>query len=1189
MMSETKRIADRFHVIEDPRGRDFLGQGGMGTVYRGIDIFTQEQVAVKVLKPEVIVKDPEIVTRFQREGEALRQLNHPNIVKMLGTENCDDGHYLVMEYVAGGSLRDLLQEQPQLSIQRTLYIALDIADALTRAHRLNILHRDIKPGNVLLSEDGTPRLTDFGMARIGDVHVTQSGAIVGTLAYLSPEALQGDELDGRTDIWAFGVMLYEMLAGERPFPYAQPGQLVNAILTQPTPDLEAIRPDLPTSLVDLIYRMLEKDKHARIPSVRMVGAQIEAIMRGTTTSMQVVVSSDSSLVFGDVTPTPTPISSSEQVIVPNNLPSQPTPFVGRVKEIADISEMIRDPQRRLITLLGPGGMGKTRLSLAVAEKYLQDFRDGVFFVPLAPVENVDHVVPTIAEHIGFTFGGAENPLDQLLSYLHEKHMLLVMDNFEQLTAGANLLSDILANAPDVTLLVSSREKLRLRGEQIYEVQGMRLPDKSTPLDDLSQFPVIQLFMQSARRNAPDFELTEEDKAAVVRICELVQGLPLGVELAASWLEMMPPAEIVQEIEQSLDFLETDLRDVPERHRSMRAVFDYSWNLMLDDERDIFMKLSIFRGGFEREAAQKITGANLRMLNYLVNKSLLQRDPGGRYRLHKLLRQYAEERFKAHPDYDNCYAAHSLYYGEFMEKIQGAFNSKNELMAVRKIDSEIENLRVAWNWAIQHQKWDALDKVLHSMMLFFLAESMLQEADSMFCHLADDLAKNGMEGTSMYWRARVRQSWVTMRLGNYDTGWQFSSAAEAYFLERGNVAERAHALNMMSYARMLQGQLDESAEYARTASQLCREDLTAYYMAMGNLGYAEYLRGNLEEAKRIYEDINQTAIQDDYSPIGRAYGLNNLGEILRTMGDLGRARTLFEQAYDIFKEYRQQRGMAFTLNNIAGICYVQGEYESAKEMYIKAYQLNREIGDRHGIGHSLSALGNVALNENNLAESRQYFEQSLAMRRELGDMRGIADSLTDLGNVALNDGRYDDAITQYQESLNAYHEIGIKEGTGFAVSGMGIAHWLLNHADEAKRLLQEALQLSEEWGNPSVTVRSVVILGQIALKEQDYDMARGYIQRGIRLAHDIKAHLFMLIAVASQGMLEAETGDKVRALELLTLVSRQRLSFAEVMRPAIEAYMEALFNDLSEEHIRDATESSKVLVLENVIKGLLAEA
>jgi len=1187
-MSETKRIADRFHMIEDPRGRDFLGQGGMGTVYRGIDIFTQQQVAVKVLKPEVIANDPEIVTRFQREGEALRQLNHPNIVKMLGAEDCDDGHYLVMEYVGGGSLRDLLREQPQLSIQRTLYIALDIADALTRAHRLNILHRDIKPGNVLLSEDGTPRLTDFGMARIGDVHVTQSGAIVGTLAYLSPEALQGDELDGRTDIWAFGVMLYEMLAGERPFPHAQPGQLVNAILTQPTPDLETIRPDLPTALVDLIYRMLEKDKHARIPSVRMVGAQIEAVMRGTTTSMQAVVSPDSSMVFGDTTPTPAPASSPSEVAAPNNLPAQPTPFVGRIKEIAEIGAMIRDPQQRLITLLGPGGMGKTRLSLAVAEKHLQEFRDGVFFVPLAALENVEHIVPAVAENIGFTFGGTEKPLDQLLNYLHEKYLLLVMDNFEQLTAGANLLSDILANAPDVTLLVSSREKLRLRGEQVYEVQGMLLPEASTPLAELAQFPVIQLFMQSARRNAPDFELTDESKADVVRICELVQGLPLGVELAASWLEMMPPAEIVQEIENSLDFLETDLRDVPERHRSMRAVFDYSWNLMSDDERDTFMKLSIFRGGFEREAAQKITGANLRMLNYLVNKSLLQRDPNGRYRLHKLLRQYAAERFEDHPDYDSCYAAHAMYYSDFMEKIQGAFNSKNELMAVRKIDSEIENLRVAWNWAIQHQKWDALDKVMHSMMLFFLAESMLQEADSLFCNLADQLADAGLEGTDSYWRARVRQAWVTIRLGNYDTAWQFSSAAEAHFRERGNVVERAHALNMMSYARMLQGQLDESVTYARTASQLCRKDLTAYYMAMGNLGYAEYLRGNLEEAKSIYEDINQTGIEDDYSPIGRAYGLNNLGEILRTMGDMGQAHALFEEAYDIFKAYKQQRGMAFTLNNIAGICYMQGEYETAKEMYNKAYTLNREIGDRAGIGHSVSALGNIALNENNFADAQRYFQQSLDMRRNLGDMRGIADSLADLGTVALNKGAYDEALTYYQNSLDAYHDIGIREGTGFAVSGIGIAHWLLNNADDAKRHLHESLKLSEQWGNPLVTARSVVLLGQIALKEQDYDLARAYIQRGLRIAHDIGAHLFTLIAIANQGMLEAETGDKVRALELLTLVSRQRLSFAEAMRPTIEGYMERLFTELSDEHIRDATENSKLLVLENVLERLLAE-
>src|SRR5260370_4807427 len=255
-----------------------LGQGGMGTVYQSLDRNSGQVVAVKRLKPE-LAADADLLGRFAREAEALRLLNHPNIVKVFATLQEDDHHYIVMEYVGCGSLEDLLAT-PRLPVSRVLEISLDIADALTRTHRLNIIHRDLKPANVLIAEDGTPRLTDFGVARFAThQRVTETGLTVGTLHYLSPEALNGEEVDPRTDIWAFGVMLYEMLVGQRPFDGTTPGSSLTAILTHPTPNLEAQRPDAPIALVDLVYRMLEKNRAQRIPSVRQVGAELEAIIQ----------------------------------------------------------------------------------------------------------------------------------------------------------------------------------------------------------------------------------------------------------------------------------------------------------------------------------------------------------------------------------------------------------------------------------------------------------------------------------------------------------------------------------------------------------------------------------------------------------------------------------------------------------------------------------------------------------------------------------------------------------------------------------------------------------------------------------------------------------------------------------------------------------------------------------------------
>ncbi|MBN1202536.1 MAG: protein kinase [Anaerolineae bacterium] len=271
----TQLIANRYEITGT------IGHGGMGDVFHGTDTQTGEAVAIKLLKPDIVASTPALLERFEREGEALRQLDHPNIVKMLAAIEENEMHYLVMEYVSGGSLRDLLDKQPQLPLERVLNISLDLADALTRAHRLQIIHRDIKPANVLLAEDGTPRLTDFGVARLGSrTRMTETGSLIGTYAYLSPETCMGKELDARTDIWSFGVMLYEMLTGKTPFEADQSAAMLVAILQNPLPDPTQYRPDIPPALVNLLAQMLQKDRDQRIHSVRLVGAELEAIIQG---------------------------------------------------------------------------------------------------------------------------------------------------------------------------------------------------------------------------------------------------------------------------------------------------------------------------------------------------------------------------------------------------------------------------------------------------------------------------------------------------------------------------------------------------------------------------------------------------------------------------------------------------------------------------------------------------------------------------------------------------------------------------------------------------------------------------------------------------------------------------------------------------------------------------------------------
>jgi predicted ATPase/DNA-binding SARP family transcriptional activator len=324
-------------------------------------------------------------------------------------------------------------------------------------------------------------------------------------------------------------------------------------------------------------------------------------------------------------------------IPPHNLPAPPTPLIGRKAELAEIEDRLQDPACRLLTLVGPGGSGKTRLALEAAAKQMDNFFHGIFFVPLASLQSADAIVPAIAQALGFSFYREGTPQQQLLDYLRQKNMLLVLDNFEHLLDGVGLVGEILEAAPGIEIVITSRARLKMQGEHLFSVAGMDFPprtpdsfseDGKGEFDDVAQYDAVKLFLTSARRLRPNFDLREDNMADVVRICRLVQGMPLGILLATAWVEILTPAEVAAQIEQSFDFLRRDWRDVPQRQRSMRAVFDHSWNLLTVRQRTVFQALSVFRGGFTHEAAQQVVGASLRELMALVSRCFLHRTPDG---------------------------------------------------------------------------------------------------------------------------------------------------------------------------------------------------------------------------------------------------------------------------------------------------------------------------------------------------------------------------------------------------------------------------------------------------------------------------------------------------------------------------------------------------------------------------------
>jgi predicted ATPase/uncharacterized protein HemY len=886
----------------------------------------------------------------------------------------------------------------------------------------------------------------------------------------------------------------------------------------------------------------------------------------------------------------------------HNLPAQPTPFIGREALLAEIALRLQDPDCRLLTLVGPGGSGKTRLALEAAAARLEDYAHGVYFVSLAPLRSVDAIVPTVAEAVGFRFsaprggGVGIEPRQQLLEYLRKKRVLLILDNYEHLLDGVDLMSDILETAPGLKVLATSRARLKVQAEQLFPVPGMYVPEippqtppgtaPSAPLcdaQDAAQYSAVKLFLATARRVQPGFELTAGNQADVVRICRLVEGMPLGILLAASWTGMLTPAEIADElageIGQGLDLLETDLRDVPARQRSMRAVFDRSWALLSGRAREVFAGLSIFRGGFAREAAQQVTGASLRELRALVDRSLLHRAPTGRYEVHELLRGYAEEKLDREPAAGEAARdRHSATYADALSGWAADLKGPRQKGALAEMDVEIENARAAWNWATERGQVARLDRSLEGLGLFYLKRSRFLEGEAAFRLAADKLA-------AIPYSDRTGPS----------------VAADGGPLLSADALAAVEGLRLRARALAWQGPMSWHLGRVELADQLARQGLSL---------------------------LQDPALADQDTRAEKAFVLATVGQ-LTLHYDCGAARPLLEESLALYRALGDRWWAAVALDQLGTSAHILSSYDEAEQLYRESLAIRQSLGDQWGSASSLRSLGITHRAQGKHAQAERLFRESLAICREMDDRGGAAEGLEQLGLVLVELGRIAEGHVLLEQSLAIYDDLGHRLWWAYTNWSVGEAKVHLGQYKEARVLGERSLTFHRDSGDRTAIGYAHYLLGSVALAGKAYAEAQqalresaavhrevghremmswtlavlGYADRGLRQHAEARQHLSealrtvaetgafrpLVLALPAVALLLADRGEVERAVELYALAGQYPLVacsrwFEDVAGRQIAAIAETLPSEV----VTAARERGRARDPEATVVELLAE-
>ena len=657
---------------------------------------------------------------------------------------------------------------------------------------------------------------------------------------------------------------------------------------------------------------------------------------------------------------------------PNNLPQQVTDFIGRDAELEETKRILL--QTRLLTILAPGGTGKTRLAIQTAADVIADYPDGVFFIALADISSSRDIVQTVAESIGVALSSAEDPQTQLLSYLASRRLLLVFDNFEHVQDGVGIVSEILKAAADVTVIATSRSRLQLTGETVLTLAGLAATWDS-PAQAL-ETPGVRLFLDAARRSQPEMSLTQDDLEPLAEILRLTGGMPLGILLAAAWVNVLSVGDIAAEIAKSLDFLETNLGDVPDRHRSVRAVFDYTWGLLDTGDREVFAALSVFRGGFTREAADAVAGASLRDLADLAGKSLVAASPDtGRYSIHELLRQYAKgELEKDPPRSDEVVASHADYYADVTEGAIEGLPADHRMLEL--IERDIENIRTAWRHNIATRNAGGVQRMIRGLFVLYDMRGWYQAAMPLFAEALDAWAADTRDETGAIVRAAavgLHNSFSAM-LGRPEASDAAAELAVAAMREFGDAADLFLAL------------------WAKA--------ITLLY-----LGRPDIVVDVIDEAISLGESSPEWA-----SGAYWAGGIKNLRAFAAlSTGDMESAKRLLDESRKVLEPLDERVFMAWNLAHRGRIALGEGRLDDAIDLFDRSAERSREVGFLRALQVALAALGRANPGVGNLEAAEAALIESLDAAERTSMVPEVLGTLTQIASTFALRGRRGEAV------------------------------------------------------------------------------------------------------------------------------------------------------------------------------------